>query len=89
MLTAVAVTAAAGTLAACGSSKTSTSGSSKTSTSGGSSAVEKPDLTVAVVPASGASGLYIAQQNGYFAAAGLHVKIEPVASGGDVLPDLV
>ena len=81
VLTAVAVTAAAGTLAACGSSKTSTSPDS--------SALEKPDLSVAVVPASGAVGLYIAQQDGYFAAAGLHVKIEPVASGGAVLPDLV
>ena len=79
VLTAVAVTAAAGTLAACGSSKASTS----------SSAVEKPDLTVAVVPASGAAGLYIAAQDGYFTAAGLHVKIVPVASGGDVLANLV
>ena len=82
VLTAVAVTAAAGTLAGCGSSKASTSG-------GSSSAVEKPDLTVAVVPAPGAAGLYIAQQNGYFTAAGLHVKIVPVASGGDVLASLV
>ena len=77
---ALAVTAAAGTLAACGSSTASTSTSS---------AVEKPDLTVAVVPASGAAGLYIAQQDSYFAAAGLHVKIVPVASGGDVLASLV
>ena len=51
--------------------------------------MEKPDLTVAVVPASGAAGLYIAQQDGYFTAAGLHVKIVPVASGGDVLANLV
>lgn len=33
-------------------------GSSKVST--GKNAVEKPDLTVAVVPAAGAAGLYIA-----------------------------
>ena len=77
---ALAVTAAAGTLAACGSSTVS---------NGTSSAVEKPDLTVAVVPASGAAGLYIAAQDGYFAAAGLHVEIVPVASGGDVLASLV
>ena len=64
-------------------------GSSKASTSGGSSPVEKPDLTVAVVPAISAAGLYIAQQRGYFAAAGLHVKIVPVASGVDAIPNLV
>ena len=75
----LAAVTAAGTLAACGSSRAST----------GTSAVEKPDLTVAVVPAAGAAGLYIAQQDGYFTAAGLHVKIVPVASGGDVLADLV
>ena len=76
---ALAVVVAAGALAACGSSRAST----------GTSAVEKPDLTVAAVPASGAAGLYIAQQDGYFTAAGLHVKIVPVASGGDVLASLV
>ena len=76
---AVAVTVAAGALAACGSSRAST----------GTSAVEKPDLTVAAVPASGAAGLYIAQQDGYFTDAGLHVKIVPVASGGDVVANLV
>ena len=76
---ALAVVVAAGALAACGSSRAST----------GTSAVEKPDLTVAAVPASGAAGLYIAQQDGFFTAAGLHVKIVPVASGGDVLASLV
>ncbi len=70
---------AAGPLAACGSSRAGT----------GRARVEKPDLTVAVVPASGAAGLYIAQQDGFFAAAGLHVKIVPVASGGDVLANLI
>jgi NitT/TauT family transport system substrate-binding protein len=50
---------------------------------------EKPDLTVAVVPATSVAGLYIAQQRGYFAAAGLHVKIVPVASGVNALPNLV
>ena len=75
----LAVAAVVVVLAACGSSRASTS----------QSAVEKPDLTVAVVPASGAAGLYIAQQDGYFTAAGLHVKIVPVASGGNALPDLI
>ena len=79
MMAAAAAAAVAVALAGCGSSKAST----------GKSAVEKPDLTVAVVPASGAAGLYIAQQDGYFTAAGLHVKIVPVASGGDVLANLV
>jgi NitT/TauT family transport system substrate-binding protein len=51
--------------------------------------VEKPDLTVAVVPAISAAGLYIAQQDGYFADAGLHVKIVPIASGVNALPDLL
>jgi len=64
-------------------------GNTRASTSGGSSAVEKPDLTVAVVPAISAAGLYIAQQRGYFTAAGLHVKIVPVASGVDAIPNLV
>ena len=63
-------------------------GSSKASTSRDSNAVEKPDLTVAVVPAISAAGLYIAQQRGYFTAAGLHVKIVPVASGVDAIPNL-
>ncbi len=51
--------------------------------------LEKPDLTVAVVPATSVAGLYIAEQRGYFSAAGLHVKIVPVASGVNALPDLV
>jgi len=42
--------------------------------------VEKPDLTVAAVPAVDAAALYIAQQRGLFAAQGLHVKIVPVIS---------
>ncbi|MBV9794581.1 MAG: ABC transporter substrate-binding protein [Actinobacteria bacterium] len=51
--------------------------------------MEKPDLTVAVVPAISAAGLYIAQQRGYFTAAGLHVKIVPIASGVNAIPDLL
>jgi len=34
-------------------------------------------------------GLYIAQQDGYFTAAGLHVKIVPIASGVDAIPSLL
>jgi len=73
-----AVIAVAG-LAACGNSRASTS----------QSAMEKPDVTVAVVPATSLAGLYIAQQRGYFAQEGLHVKIVTVASGVNALPDLV
>jgi NitT/TauT family transport system substrate-binding protein len=65
-------------LAACGSAE-------KVTTLG----VEKPDLTVAVVPAISAAGLYIAQQRGYFTAAGLNVKIVPIASGVNAIPDLL
>ena len=42
--------------------------------------VEKPDLTIAAVPVADDVGLYIAQQQGLFAAQGLHVKIVPIIS---------
>jgi NitT/TauT family transport system substrate-binding protein len=77
-VTAVALSAAVAVLAACGSAEKVTS-----------LRVEKPDLTVAVVPAISAAGLYIAQQRGYFTAAGLHVKIVPIASGVNAIPDLL
>jgi NitT/TauT family transport system substrate-binding protein len=73
-LTAVLVAMAAG----CGSTSASTT-----------SRVEKPDLTVAVVPAAGPAGLYIAQMKGFFAAAGLHVTIKNVTSGSDAIADLI
>jgi len=79
-LAALTLTTAVVAAAACGSSKASTSRDSN--------AVEKPDLTVAVVPAISAAGLYIAQQRGYFTAAGLRVKILLVASGVDAIPNL-
>ncbi len=75
VLTAIAL---ACTLAACGSSAAGAS----------SGPVEKPDLTVAVVPATGAAGVYIAAQDRYFAAAGLNVKIEAVTSSADALAGL-
>lgn len=43
-------------------------------------AVEKPDLTVAVVPVADDVGVYIAQQQGLFSAQGLHVRIVPITS---------
>jgi NitT/TauT family transport system substrate-binding protein len=52
---------------------------------GGRASVEKPDLTVAAVPAADTAGLYVAQQRGLFAAAGLHVKIVPVTSSATAI----
>jgi NitT/TauT family transport system substrate-binding protein len=46
-------------------------------------------LVVAAVPASGASGLYIAQADGLFRAAGLRVTIESSASAAVVVPGLL
>jgi NitT/TauT family transport system substrate-binding protein len=63
------LTAAALTCAGCASS-----------TRASSSKVEKPELTVATVQALTNMGLYLAQQHGYFADEGLHVKIAPVVS---------
>ncbi|HUZ23984.1 MAG TPA: ABC transporter substrate-binding protein [Streptosporangiaceae bacterium] len=66
-------------LAACGS----------TATAAKSSGPEKRDLVVAAVPGEGAAGLYIAQDKGLFAKAGLHVKIEPVISAETVIPGML
>ncbi len=52
---------------------------------GAPAGVEKPDLTVAAVPAFDSAGIYIAQQRGLFAAAGLHVKIVPAVSSSTVI----
>jgi NitT/TauT family transport system substrate-binding protein len=50
---------------------------------------EKTDLVVGAVPAESAAALYIAEQRGIFAAHGLHVKIEDIASTSDVIPDML
>jgi NitT/TauT family transport system substrate-binding protein len=50
---------------------------------------EKPDITIAAVPASGAAGLYIAEQDGLFTRLGLHVTILPSVSAADVVPELL
>jgi NitT/TauT family transport system substrate-binding protein len=42
--------------------------------------LEKTSIVVGAVPAADTAGLYIAQQRGLFAAAGLRVKIEPIVS---------
>jgi ABC-type glycerol-3-phosphate transport system substrate-binding protein len=72
---ALAVITLAAALAACGSRMAGASGSP----------VEKPDLTVAVVPATGAAGAYIAARDGYFTAPGLQVKIVAVTSSAAVM----
>jgi len=47
--------------------------------------VEKPDLTVAMVPADDTAGWYIAQQEGLFAKEGLHIHIEMAVSSDTVI----
>jgi len=46
---------------------------------------EKASIVVGAVPAADTAGLYIAQQRGYFAAAGLHVTIVPIVSSQDAI----
>ena len=48
--------------------------------------LEKPNITLGVSPLIDAAPFYIAQQKGYFAAEGLHVKVVPAASGSDMIP---
>jgi NitT/TauT family transport system substrate-binding protein len=50
---------------------------------------ENRDIVVAQVPTTSAAGLYIAEQQGFFTAAGLHVTIKPVVSLAGVIPELV
>lgn len=52
--------------------------------------LEKTNLVVDAVPGEGAAGLFIAEEDGLFAKAGLHVKIVPVESSSTstVLPDM-
>jgi NitT/TauT family transport system substrate-binding protein len=50
---------------------------------------EKTSLVVAAVPAESASGLYLAQEQGLFARAGLHVTIKTIVSPTAVLPALL
>jgi NitT/TauT family transport system substrate-binding protein len=46
-----------------------------------------PDVTVAALPAADLAGLYIAQDDGFFAQQGLRVKIEKIASSAAVITD--
>jgi NitT/TauT family transport system substrate-binding protein len=62
--------------------------------SGGSSSVatgpapEVPSITIDVVPTADAAGIYIAQDNGYFAQQGLKVTIKPINGGEYGMGDL-
>ncbi len=46
---------------------------------------EDPNITVAALPAADLAGLYIAQDDGFFAKQGLHVTIEKIASSAAVI----
>jgi NitT/TauT family transport system substrate-binding protein len=50
---------------------------------------EKPDITVAALPIVANAPVYIAQEEGLFARAGLHVTIEPVAQSTAAIADLL
>jgi NitT/TauT family transport system substrate-binding protein len=52
-------------------------------------APELTDLTVTAVPAEGAAGLYIAQDDGLFQKAGLHVTIKPTENPTADIPALL
>jgi NitT/TauT family transport system substrate-binding protein len=54
-----------------------------------SPAVRETPIVAAAVPAEGAAGLYIAQQDGLFAKAGLHVTIVPTENPTLNIPDLI
>ncbi len=51
----------------------------------GTSGVEKPDLTVAVVPAVDSAGFFIALEEGLFKAQGLNVTFKPAISSATVI----
>jgi NitT/TauT family transport system substrate-binding protein len=72
-------TAAAAGLALLGAGCSSVSATSQPA------GLEKTSIVVGAVPAADTTGLYIAQQRGFFAAAGLHVKIEPIVSAEDAI----
>ena len=52
---------------------------------GHSSGLEQPDITVAAIPSVDLAGLYVAQDQGLFAKAGLHVTIRKIASSKAVI----
>jgi NitT/TauT family transport system substrate-binding protein len=78
MATALSAAAALLTLAGCNAASAT-----------GSGAQTDPTIVVAAVPASGATGLYIAEDKNLFARAGLHVVIDSTISAADTAPALL
>jgi NitT/TauT family transport system substrate-binding protein len=74
-----ATSAIAAAVAGCGSTKAPT---------GDPAGPEKTNITIAAVPGEGAAGLYIAQEQGLFAKAGLHVTIKTVTTSDTVIPSM-
>jgi NitT/TauT family transport system substrate-binding protein len=64
-------------------------GSAAAGAGAGAAPPEKPDLTVAVVATEAVAGLYIAQDQGLFRKAGLHVVVKTITSATSTLPVLV
>lgn len=64
-------------------------GSGSPSPSAKGTGPEQPDITIAAIQSVTATGLYIAQQRGYFTAEGLHVTIDSTVGSGAAIPDLV
>jgi NitT/TauT family transport system substrate-binding protein len=52
------------------------------------SQIEQTSITVDSVPVAEEAGLYVAQQQGFFARAGLNVKIDSITGGEAAVPDL-
>jgi NitT/TauT family transport system substrate-binding protein len=77
--TAAAGIAVASLIAGCGGRSAAPAGP------GAPGSVEKPNLTLAALPAADAAGLYVAEQRGLFAAEGLHVKIVSVTSSATAI----
>jgi NitT/TauT family transport system substrate-binding protein len=50
-------------------------------------APEEPDITIAALPTADLAGLYIAQDDGYFAQQGLRVTIKKIASSAAIITD--
>jgi len=61
------------------------SGCSGGGSTGAPPSVEKPDLSVAVVPALDSAGFFVALYGGLFAKAGLHVNFTPATSSDTVI----
>jgi NitT/TauT family transport system substrate-binding protein len=51
------------------------------------SALEEPDITIAAVPSVDLAGVYIAEDDGFFAQQGLHVKLVTIAASKVIVDD--